>query len=84
MGVGRLIDAVYEAGIEALYGQRLADALAKLAERLPNHALFLDVQVVESGDVSTRRNHDVTGCGRVFRRDRDHVLVDDPGIFDGG
>jgi hypothetical protein len=58
VGADRGID---EAGIETFDRDGSGDALAELGKRLPDHALLLNVEVVEGGDVTPRGKHQVTG-----------------------
>ena len=46
-----------KAGIETFDSDGCGDALAELAECVPDHVLLLDVEIVESGDM-TAWGHD--------------------------
>ena len=62
-GMARAIVAdggVGEADIEALHVERRRDSFAKLRQSVPDHALFLDVQIVKRSHVAAGRHQDVT------------------------
>jgi hypothetical protein len=57
------------------------DAPAELGYRLPNHALLLDVQVVESGDVTARGDNQVAGAQGAGMWYGHHKLSRHPGVL---
>ncbi len=57
------------------------DATAELGYRLPDHALLLDVQVVESGDVTAGRDNQVAGAQGAGMRYGHHKVSTHPGIL---
>ena len=69
-----------EARIESLHDEGFGDTPLQFAQQVPNGALLLDVEIVERGHMTARRDHDVTGGFGVGVGDGDRVLVDDPSV----
>jgi hypothetical protein len=70
-----------EAGIETFDIDGCGDALAEVAERVPDHVLLLDVEIVEGGDMTPGGHDQVAGGERAGMRYSDHKLCRHPSVF---
>jgi hypothetical protein len=71
---------IHEACIETLDFQGTGNAAAQLRQRIPDHPLLLDVQVVKCANVAAGSYYQVTGCEGIRMRYSDHEVVRHPGI----
>jgi hypothetical protein len=70
-----------KAGIETLDSDGCGDALAELGERVPDHVLLLDVEVVEGGDMTAWGHDQVAGDEWAGMRHGDHKFCRHPSVF---
>src|SRR5262249_26089991 len=70
--------------VEAFYLHGSANAIANFAYQTPDHPLFLDVEIVESGYMASRGDHHMAICDRIEVRYGDRVVGQDPRLLHRG
>jgi hypothetical protein len=77
-GPNRSID---KADIETFDIDGCGDALAELGERVPDHVLLLDIEVVEGGDMTAWGHDQLAGGEGRGMRHGDHKFCRHPSVF---
>jgi hypothetical protein len=72
-----------KAGSETFDRDGCGDAPAELGHGVPDHALLLDIEIVEGGHMAARGDHQVAGGEWAGMRFGGHEVCKRPGIFGG-
>ena len=73
--------SIHKSGIETGHFESACDAASEMRERVPNHALLLNVEVVKGSRMASRSDHQMACAGRIRMWHGDHKLRRHPRVF---